>query len=372
MMNHERLNWWLRLWAVRGIGPVRFNQLIQAFGGPREVFDASDLDLKAIPNIDNGSIRFIRDLENAEKTASLQMELAHKLGVAILTSEDDGYPENLKQCSDAPPVLFVKGGLIGSDKTAVAVVGSRNATAYGRHTATAMAREMASAGVTVVSGLARGIDSAAHQGALEAGGRTIAVLGCGVDVVYPPENRRLRDAVAENGAVVSEYPIGERPRAGYFPSRNRIISGLALGVLAVEARQDSGVFSTVRWAAEQGREVFAVPGPINSSTSAGPNHLIRQGAKMVLEVGDILEEIRLPAPKKDLARQPGPEVKLDDRESLVFGQLSDEPRHIDSLSLAAGIQPAEVSRALFSLEMKGLVRQLPGKMFVRDAAAGSR
>ena len=365
-MNPERLMWWLRLWATKGIGPVRFNQLIKAFGGPQEVFAATDEQLAAVPGLDRRSIRAIRDLTPSRDEVFRQLELASKQGVAVLTSGDEDYPDNLKTCGDAPPVLFVKGGLAVADRRAVAVVGSRSATAYGKNIAGSMARNLAVAEVTVVSGMARGIDSAAHQGALQAGGRTIAVLGCGVDVVYPPENRKLRDSIVANGAVISEYPMGEKPRAGYFPNRNRIISGLSLGVLAVEARQDSGVFSTVRWAAEQGREVFAVPGPINAATSAGPNRLISQGAKMVLEVDDILEEIRLPGGWPGAQdRPPAPSLKLDPRESLVLGQLTDEPRHIDHLSKGTDLSPSELSRLLLSLEMKGLVRQLPGKMFIR-------
>lgn len=372
-MNSERLMCWLRLWATKGIGPVRFNQLIKAFGGPQEVFTATDEQLAAVPGLDCRSIRAIRDLTPSRDEVSRQLELAAKEGVAVLTSDDEYYPENLKPCSDAPPVLFVKGRLTGADRKAVAIVGSRSATAYGKNIAGAMARSLAAAGVTVVSGMARGIDSAAHQGALEAGGRTIAVLGCGVDVVYPPENRKLRDSIVAHGAVVSEYPMGEKPRAGYFPSRNRIISGMSLGVLAVEARQDSGVFSTVKWAAEQGREVFAVPGPINAATSAGPNRLISQGAKMVLEVEDILEEIRLPDGWPGSQDQPpAPSLRLDPREALVLDQLTDEPRHIDHLSQGTDLSPAEVSRLLLSLEMKGLVRQLPGKMFLRDMSMGGR
>lgn len=372
-MNHERLIWWLRLWATTGIGPVRFNQLIRAFGSPQEVFAATDEQLAAVPGIDCRSIMALRDLPPGMGEASRQLELAAKEGVAVLTIGDKDYPENLKSCSDAPPVLFVKGSLSDADRMAVAVVGSRSATAYGKNVAGLMARGLAKAGITVVSGMARGIDSAAHQGALEAGGRTIAVLGCGVDVVYPPENRRLRDSIVENGAALSEYPMGEKPRAGYFPSRNRIISGLSLGVLAVEARQDSGVFSTVKWAAEQGREVFAVPGPINAATSAGPNRLISQGAKMVLEVGDILEEIRLPGGWPAAQTQPpAPILRLDPRESLVLDQLTEEPRHIDLLSQGTDLSPAEVSRLLLSLEIKGLARQLPGKMFLRDMSMGGR
>jgi DNA processing protein len=365
MKTHEELLWWLRLQSVRGVGSIRFNELIRVLGDPRKVFVSDDAALSEVPKIDARIIQEIRNFKHIPGYAEEQLEQAVKLRADILTIDDPEYPENLKNFIDAPPILFVRGSLKSSDQRAVAVVGSRNATTYGKNTSSGMARELALAGITVVSGMARGIDSAAHQGALAAGGRTIAVLGCGVDIAYPAENRKLRDSIVENGAVISEYPIGEKPMPAYFPNRNRIITGLSLGVLAVEAREDSGVFSTVRWAAEQGREVFAVPGPITSATSVGPNQLIKQGAKMVLNISDILEELKLSGPDKSPPQKTLPETELDGDERSVFASLADDPRHIDSIAEMIRRSSADTLRILFTLEMKGLIRQMPGKMFVK-------
>jgi len=365
MKTHEELLWWLRLQSVKGVGSIKFNELIRVLGDPRKVFDSDDEALSEVPKIDARIIQEIRSFKLVPGYAEEQLEKADKLRADILTIADPEYPENLKNFIDAPPILFVRGALKSSDQRAVAIVGSRNATTYGKNTSSGMARELALAGITVVSGMARGIDSAAHQGALAAGGRTIAVLGCGVDIAYPAENRKLRDSIMESGAVISEYPIGERPLPAYFPNRNRIITGISLGVLAVEAREDSGVFSTVRWAAEQGREVFAVPGPITSATSVGPNQLIKQGAKIVLNVSDILEELKLSGPDKMPPKETLPKIELDGDEGSVFASLADDPRHIDTIAETIKRSPGDTLRILFLLEMKGLIKQMPGKMFVR-------
>lgn len=366
MKTYDELLWWLRLQSVRGVGPIKFNELIRALGDPQKVFNSDDSELAEIPKIDARIIQEIGRFRPVSGYAEEQLDKADKLGASILTIDDPEYPDNLKNFTDSPPLLYVRGTLKKSDRRAVAIVGSRNATTYGKNTSSGMARELASAGITVVSGMARGIDSAAHQGALAAGGRTIAVLGCGVDIVYPAENKKLRDSIMENGAVISEYPIGEKPLQAHFPNRNRIITGLSLGVLAVEAREDSGVFSTVRWAAEQGREVFAVPGPITSATSVGPNQLIKQGAKVVMNVMDILDELKLFGPARQKPKANPPKIDLDGDESPVFESLTGDPRHIDSIAETIKKSSAETLRILFSLEMKGLVKQIPGKMFVRE------
>jgi len=365
MKTHDELLWWLRLQSINGVGPIKFNQMLRIFGEPRHAFDASAENLSEIPRISSGAVEQILSFKPVPGYAEEQLEKADRLGVSIITVEDPEYPQNLKNFIDAPPLLFVRGTLKDSDSRAVAIVGSRNATTYGKNTSSGMAKQLASAGITVVSGMARGIDSAAHQGALDAGGRTIAVLGCGVDVVYPPENKKLRDAIIEQGAVISEYPIGERPLQNHFPNRNRIITGLSLGVLAVEAREDSGVFSTVRWAAEQGREVFAVPGPITSATSAGPNQLIKQGAKMVLTVRDILEELNIAERSRSLSPVAPVKLDLDPEEEPVFAEISDDPRHVDSLAESLKLSSSDTLRILFGLEMKGLIRQMPGKRYVK-------
>jgi DNA processing protein len=233
---------------------------------------------------------------------------------------------------------------------------------------TRLARDLASRDITVVSGMARGIDTAAHKGALEAGGRTIAVLGCGLDLTYPPENRRLRERIVASGAVISEYPPGTEPLARNFPARNRIVSGLSLGVVAVEAAKDSGVFSTVRWALEQGREVFAVPGDAHRPTSAGTNALIRQGAKLTMTVEDILEEL----PPREASGGPdlqAESTELSDMVRTVYQAVSYEPRHVDAIAEEVGLSPASVASILVGLELKGLVRQAAGKRFLKDPAS---
>lgn len=364
MRRSEESFWWLRLLSVPGVGPVRYRTLLSLFGSPEQVFRATVKELCQADQVDAktaGTIAGHRD----ESWARGQMEAMDRCGASLLTIDQPDYPALLRRTDDAPPVLFLCGRTDLNSKPAVAVVGSRLATQYGKATAELLGRELSSAGFLVVSGMARGIDSAAHRGALQAGAPTAAVLGCGVDVVYPPENRRLRDQIAECGALVSEYPMGEGPMAGHFPNRNRIITGMSLGVVAVEARADSGVFSSVRWAADQGREVFAVPGPISSAASSGTNRLIKHGAKLVMGVRDIIEELQpqLSGTVKAEAKTGAP--SLSENEQPIFGLLSDQPLHVDSLAQRAERSVAEVLRALFDLEMRGLVRQLPGKMYVR-------
>jgi DNA processing protein len=363
MSSPEQLRWWLRLYAVPGVGPVRFRELLASCGSPEAVFDAPIQRLRQIPGIDEKTAEAIRSFDDRGGFADRQLECAAALGARIITCADDAYPQVLRQLDGPPPLLFVRGDLAAAGDRAVAIVGSRHATAYGKGTAETLARQLCSCGVTVVSGMARGIDSAAHWGAIRAGGRTVAVLGCGVDVVYPPENRELRDAIIEHGAVISEYPFGEEPLGAHFPTRNRIITGLSLGVVAVEAREDSGVFSSVRWALEQGRDVFAVPGPISSPASWGTNTLIKQGARLVQSVADIIDELHL-GPHQE---QPPPlhAPQLNGDEDPVFQVLSESPAHIDAIARSASLSTAEALRILLGLEMRDLVKQLPGKMFVR-------
>lgn len=278
----------------------------------------------------------------------------------LLTPDDEAFPAALRRIADPPQALHVFGTLAEADRNAVAVVGARRASPYGVAVAEWLGRELARSGVTVVSGLARGIDAAAHRGALEAGGRTIAVLGCGVDVVYPPEHAPLARAIAGAGALLSEYPPGTPPLKHQFPRRNRLISGLSLGVVVVEGREDSGALITADCALEQGREVFAIPGPVFSPTSALPHRLLQQGAKLVSSVADILEELHLPAAQPHTAA-----VRLEGPEALVYAQLSFEPQHIDQLAARCGLAAPEVSRALLGLELGGLVGVLAGQRYVR-------
>ena len=365
MLKPDETYWWLKLLSVARVGPVRYRQLLSRFGDPQAVFQASRDELASVEGIDLKTAAAIASGGNetwvAEQMAALKSARAH---VLVLGQND--FPEWLAKIESCPPLLFVRGHYQLNSKPGVAVVGSRLATYYGKMMAEELSAQLVRRGLAVVSGMARGIDSAAHRGALAAGGPTVAVLGCGVDVVYPPENRRLRDAIAENGLVVSEYPMGTEPLAGHFPNRNRIITGLSLGVVAVEARGDSGVFSSVRWAADQGREVFAVPGPINSAASFGTNRLIKQGAKLVQGVEDIIDELRPLLDRRKPETTDRARPALADEEEPIFNLLSQQPIHVDSLAQQAERNINEVLRVLFNLEMRGLVKQLPGKMYVRS------
>lgn len=285
--------------------------------------------------------------------------------MTIIRRGDPGFPPALERIFDPPTVLYVRGMLIPQDAVAVAVVGTRRPTEYGMIVAARLAAGLAACGVTVVSGLARGIDGAAHQGALDAGGRTIAVLGCGPDLVYPPEHRRLMDGIIGHGAVVSEFPPGTPPRKPQFPQRNRIISGLSLGVVVVEGDDTSGALITADAALEQGREVFAVPGRITDRASRAPNGLLAQGAKLVARVEDVLEELALPIPPHRPAAAP-PALVGD--EAAVFAVLRDEPQHLDRLAMRCTMPVARVSRALVVLECRGLITALPGARYIRRDA----
>lgn len=370
MMNNDELLWWLRLKGVPRVGPIKYRLLLKEFGSPQNVFEQSIADLCRVEGVVESIAEAITSSRNDDSFVDSQLELAHKHGVSVVTTADKEFPENLKYFSDAPPLLYVKGGFETRDQKAVAIVGSRDPSPYGRNVAGNLALELGKSGLTIVSGMARGIDTSAHLGALAAPARTIAVLGCGVDIPYPRENQKLRDRIADQGVVISEYPMGTQPAAGLFPSRNRIITGLSLGVVAVEARTDSGVFSSVRWAADQGRDVFAVPGPVNSATSQGTNRLIKQGAKLVSNARDILEELNLD--QRTFRKIQGIKLekaasapKLDESEGNLYNTLTPEPLHIDALAVAAGLASPELMRVLLSLELKGLVKQLPGKMFIR-------
>lgn len=286
--------------------------------------------------------------------------------MAVVQWEDPSYPGLLRTIADPPRILYLRGTLRDEDRTAVAVVGARRASAYGIAVAEWLGQELARCAVTVVSGLARGIDAAAHRGALRGGGRTIGVLGCGVDIAYPREHARLMAQIIAAGAVVSEYPPGTPPLKHHFPARNRIISGLSLGVVIVEGREDSGALITADCALEQGREVFAVPGGIFEQTSALPHRLLQQGAKLVTGVEDILEELRLPV----RARVAAPPTRPAGSEGAVYAHLTLDPVSIDTLALRCSLPVAEVSRALVGLELRGLVHALAGQRYVRVVPEG--
>ncbi|MCL6612189.1 MAG: DNA-processing protein DprA [Peptococcaceae bacterium] len=335
--------------------------LIELFGSAGNAWKATEKQLINIGGFAAGDARELV-LRRRGVNPEAEMSLLEKKGITFLHFGDPGYPEILRNIFDPPPGLFVKGEIKQSDSQAVALVGSRKATRYGIAAAAKLAGELAGAGVTVVSGMARGIDTAAHRGALAAGGRTIAVLGCGLDVAYPRENAGLMEEIARSGAVVSEFPLGTPPEAWHFPVRNRIISGLSRGVVVVEAASRSGALITADFALDQGREVMAVPGNITSEVSRGPNRLIRQGARPVESAGDILEDLGLERLFGAEDRE-APRINLSPEEEAVRKIISSEPAALDDLIDRSGLPAQKVLAALTFLEMKGVVRQLPGKLY---------
>jgi DNA processing protein len=354
------LEYWVAFNRVRGIGPVRFQALLDRFGDLGEAWKATELELQAA-GLDSRSAGAVAAARR-DYAPEAEMERLLKAGVSVVTWRDVRYPELLRTIHASPPVLYVKGELRTEDGLAVAVVGTRTATQYGLEVTRLLAGGLARNGVTVVSGLALGVDGEAHSAALDARGRTIAVLGSGLDVVYPPRHEGLARRVAEGGALVSEYGLGVKPEAGNFPARNRIISGLSLGVVVVEADTDSGSLITARLANEQGRDVFAVPGSILRPGCRGTNDLIREGAKPVLSVNDILEELNLSmVPQQAEVRETLP---ADENEAKLLKSLTHDPTHVDDLSRVTGLPIAVVSSALTMMELKGAVRHVGGMAYV--------
>ncbi len=351
---------------VKGIGGARLRALLDHFGDLEAAWHAPAHELKEA-GLDRRSLENLLTTR-AEVSLDEEMERIERQGARVLTWDDPHYPPNLLSIPSPPPVLYVKGKIIEEDQWAVAVVGTRGATVYGKEAARWIAGGLARNRVTVVSGLARGIDSQAHWAALEAGGRTIAVLGSGIDIVYPPESRRLAEAIVERGALVTEYPLGTPPEAGNFPPRNRIISGLALGVVIVEAGERSGALITADYALEQGREVFAVPGNVFRKKSRGTNALIQQGAKPVLSVEDILEELNLTMVSQQAeVRAVVPE---NETESALLEYITSEPIHVDELGRLSGLPIAQVTSTLALMELKGMVRQVGGMHYVLARESG--
>lgn len=389
--NHDRAagqqeGWreWLALRSVAGVGNVTYRVLLEHFGSPQAVFATSLAALTAA----GVQAKVARAITSFDEWQTIETELQRiaLADVDVVTRADAAYPENLTQVHDPPPFLYVRGSLQPEDHLAIAIVGARAASAYGRGVAKDLARGLAAHGITVVSGLARGIDAEAHRAALDAGGRTIAVLGSGLDVIYPREHTTLAQEMSRNGAVISEFPLGSQPEAGHFPYRNRVISGLSLGTVVIEAAEKSGSLITARCALEQNREVFAVPGNITASRSRGPHQLIKQGAKLVENVDDILAEI-VPALRFRVQSdsQPGVSAEttgvshplpldLEPHEALLVDLFDGEPLHVDVLIVRSKLGPARVLEVLLGLELKGIVTQLPGTHFVRagDVPASKR
>lgn len=357
------LPFWVALNKIPYIGAKRFAQLIAHFGSaraawiaPRAALEKAGIGARAVEAL--ASMR--RGIDPAAEMRKLEKE-----EVTTLATYLPGYPRLLAKIPDPPPVLFVLGGLLPADETALAVVGTRTPSPAGQLAAEELAGSLAAQGITIVSGMARGIDTAAHRGALAAGGRTIAVLGSGLDVIYPPENAALFREISAHGAVVSEFALGTEPLQLNFPARNRVISGLSLGVVVVEAAHDSGSLITAGHALEQGREVFAVPGPVGHEGSRGPHRLIKQGAKLVETVRDILDELSLPMLSAEEVAAAAGNVDLTPDEEKVLRCLNHQPRHVDLVVRDSGLASGTVGATLVMLEMKGLVRQWAGSLFSR-------
>ena len=365
---------YIALNMIDGVGPVRVRALLERFGQPDAILATSRQELRQVEGVGDETAGHIADWRAA---VDLDAELARieQAGVRVVTRADADYPKNLREIYDPPLALYVRGTLSDRDALAVGIVGSRRTTLYGQEMSRKLSYQLARVGVTVVSGLARGIDTAAHTGALQAKGRTVAVIGCGIDTVYPPENKLLADdIVAKGGAVVSEFPFGVPPDRQNFPMRNRIISGWSLGVVVVEANLKSGALITAKQAMEQGREVFAVPGRVDSVQSRGTNRLIKDGAKLTEDAEDILAEFEYLLPTRDkstaAAAQAGPALQLTEHEAQVLAQIGNDETLADEIIRGSGLTSACVSATLLALEMKRIIKQLPGRQYTRNPTLG--
>ena len=360
MVDHFSTIPWMALRSLPGLGVIIFRRLLQKFSSPENVFQAPYEKLVQVQGVSPGLAQAIKNFDDWPRWDAV-LERLINLGGEIITCADSRFPASLRQIPYAPPFLFVKGTLLPQDELAVAVVGTRKPSYYGRKASYRLATELCRHQVTIVSGLARGIDTAAHKAAIDCGGRTLAVLGCGLDVVYPPENKELYRLIPRQGALISEFPLGTPPEARNFPIRNRIISGLSQGVVVVEAGIQSGTHITANYALEQGREVFAVPGPIDLPGSIGPHRWIQQGAKLIREAADILEEL---TGYSSVGTPQELQNEVLRSEDPIIAILSDNPLQLDELIRAAGLPAQEVMSRLTLLELQGLIRELPGKFFV--------
>jgi len=357
---------WLTLSLLPGLGCTLINRLVRCFGSPAAVLH-NPPGLRALPGIRPPLAEMLgdpRQIAEARRRALDELARLDQLDITLLTPDHPAFPSVLRDIPDSPVLLYCRGNLNWLDRPAVAIVGSRAASDYGRRIAAGLAADLAAAGVAIVSGAAYGIDAAAHRGALAGGGGTIAVLGCGVDVIYPRTHAELFARIAANGLVLSEYPLGTSPDAFRFPARNRIISGLAKAVVVVEATEKSGSLITARLALDQGREVFAVPGRVDSLKSAGAHRLIQQGACLISNAADILEALSW-STSHAAAPQAGPMPELTETERRMLATLDVYPLDIDALVLASGLTVAEAHGVLLQLELKGLIRQLPGQQYER-------
>ncbi len=370
---------WLKLIRADGIGPVTFAKLIKHFGSIDRALSASVSELAKIDGI--GFKTAERIAETCDKfDVTAELELADKLDVWLIHFADERYPPVLKRIYDPPPVLYIKGSLSRQDNLCISIVGTRYCSLYGQEQASRLAHFLSSAGFTICSGMARGIDSAAHQGALSAGGRTIAVQGCGLANIFPPENKRLFGLIAGSGACISELPLRYEPLSENFPPRNRIIAGLSLGTIVVEAGLNSGALITAKAALDNNREVMAVPGKIDSPLSRGCHQLIKEGAKLIEGVEDVMEALgyigeqlqshvseaaqkaaeKVEAPLVDVSQ-----LRLSDDEKTIYGCLNKEPLHVEQIIADTNLAAGDINAGLISLRLKGLIKQLPGNLFLR-------
>ena len=354
---------WLGFHLIPNIGAARISRLVERFG---DLSTAWEADLPALQDAgmnEKSATALVRHRDRID--LEREWEKVEKAGASILTLADDEYPRLLREIPSPPPVIYVKGKLLPEDETSIGVVGTRRATRYGQEMTRRLSSGLAAAGVVIVSGLARGIDAIAHSEALDAGGRTVAVLGSGVDRIYPPEHRKLSEQVTEQGALISEFPIGTKPEARNFPIRNRLISGLSLGVLVVEAPRKSGALITSTFAADQGRTVFAVPGSAMSSASEGTLQLLRDGAALAASVDDVLQELNLERRHAAIEnRKLLPDATGD--EQRILNVIEGEPKHIDEIAIDTGINISQLSAMLLQMQLKGLVRDAGGQHYARE------
>jgi DNA processing protein len=377
--NSNDIEKWLKLIRADGVGPVTFAKLIRHFGSTDRALGASVSELAKVDGIGFKTAERIASTREKFDSAD-ELALAEKLGVWLVTLEDNRYPPVLKQIYDPPPVLYVKGSLTRQDNLAISIVGSRRCSLYGQEQSTRFAHFLASAGFTICSGMARGIDTLAHQGALAAAGRTIAVQGCGLANIFPPENKKLFELIAESGACISELLLRYEPLAENFPPRNRIIAGLSLGTIVIEAGLNSGALITAKAALDYNREVMAVPGKIDSPLSQGTHKLLKEGARLIESVGDVMEALgcigdqlephasRAAADAAAQAEAPlfdAKQLKLSADEQTIHNCLDKEPKHVEQIIADAELTPGSVNAGLISLRLKGLIKQLPGSMFVK-------
>ena len=359
-MNNNDLKYRVGFSFIPGIGRVRLGQIESHFSKLEQAWNASASELKQA-RLEDAAIKSIVS-SRPKIDLEAEMEKLARYSVRALSYRDEAYPSRLKEIYDYPPILYVRGKLEPADEWCLAVVGTRRVTAYGRQVTEEIVADIARNKITIISGLARGVDSIAHQTALDVGGRTVAVLAGGLDAIYPAENLNLAKRIVENGALVSEYPLGVRPRPDHFPRRNRILSGMSLGVLVTEAGEGSGALITADMALEQNRDVLAVPGSILSPASQGTNRLIQQGAKLVRGCRDILEELNLCAVAQQMEfKEIVPETET---ESAILNKLSHEPVHIDEICAGAGLPVSSVSSTLAMMELKGMVRPVGNMLYV--------